>query len=578
MKRATNWRINFILILVFAFGAAIIGRLFFLQILERKLYESQALGQQMDFNDVVGSRGQIYCEDSQETKGVQGDGELKSLAINEDSWTISVNPKDITDKTVFANELSKDVGETSDQILSQISGQGSYVVIKKGVSSDDLDKIKLLNLPSLSWQNYPVRFYPQGSMAAQTVGFLGGLGTGQYGIEGYYDNILKGQSEFQGQTLGLDSIFSNNDPTSLNGSDIYLTIDYNIQFQAEALLASEQKKDDIDSGQIIVMKPDTGKILALANFPSFDPNQYSKVADLGIFQDSAVEKLFEPGSIMKAFTMAAALNEGKITPDTSYVDTGSVMFGKKAIHNFDSEVWGKETMTQVLENSINTGAVFAEQQIPHQTFFDYINKFGFTQKTGIDLQGEVYSSNNSLRNGPDIDYATASFGQGIELTPIQIARGYCAIANGGKLVKPYIVEKIVNGNNEIDTKPVISAPIISSQALSQLNTMLISVVDKGFNGVAKVPGYYLAGKTGTAQIPLPGGGGYEPDNDTVQSFVGYGPAFNPQFLILVKLDRPKVPKSALSAVPIFKQLASYIINYWQIPPDYDVNAKPTQDK
>lgn len=568
MKKNVNWRIGFILFFIVAFGAAIVSRLFFLQILERKLYEAQALGQQTAFNSVVGSRGQIFCATSQETKGNQKSGEVKSLAINKDSWTISANPKDIPDKAAFADILSKNISQSSKQILSELNSQDSYIVIQKDLSTEEFNKIKALNLKGLSWQNVPDRFYPQGQMASQVVGFLGGAGDGQYGIEGYYEDILKGKSGIQKEKSGIDSIFSNDDQISLDGSDIYLTIDYNIQFQAENLLKQEQKKDDIDSGQIIVLKPDTGKILALANFPNFDPNKYSKEADLGIFQNSAIQKLFEPGSIMKPFTMAAALNEGKITPDTTYVDTGILKFGTYSIHNFANEVYGEQTMTQVLENSINTGAVFAEQQIPHKTFFDYIDKFGFTSKTGIDLQGEVYSRNDLLKNGPDVEFATASFGQGIELTPMQIAKGFCAIANGGKMVKPYIVEKIINGKDETDIKPVISQPIVSQQAISQLNSMLINVVDKGFNSVAKIPGYYLAGKTGTAQVPLKNNKGYETDK-TIQSFVGYGPAFNPQFLILVKLDNPKVPKSSLSAVPVFKQLAQYIINYWQIPPDYD---------
>jgi len=575
MKKPSNWRINIILVLAFIFGAAIISRLFFLQILERKLYEAQALGQQTAVNTVVGSRGQIFCANSQETKGTQGSDEVKSLAINKDNWTIYANPNDIPDKPVFADALSQDIGQTKDQILSELDSKGSYLAIEKNLSADELDKIKALNLRGLSWQNEPDRFYPQGEMLSQALGFLGGSGVGQYGIEGYYDDILKGKAGIEEKKPGLGSIFSNDNQISLDGSDLYLTIDYNIQFQAENLLKKEQIKDDIDSGQIIVMRPDTGRILAMANFPNFNPNQYSKESSLSIFQNSLTQKLFEPGSIMKPFTMAAALNEGRITPDTNYVDTGVVSFGVKSIHNFNNEVYGKETMTQVLENSINTGAVFAEQQIPHDVFFDYIDKFGFTSKTGVDLQGEAYSQNNNLKNGPDMNYATASFGQGIELTPLQIARGYCAIANGGRLVKPYIVEKIVNGEDESDTRPEISEPIVSQNTLSQLNSMLISVVDKGFNGVAKIPGYYLAGKTGTAQVPLQNGKGYDL-NKTVQSFVGYGPAFNPQFLILVKLDNPKVSKSALSAVPIFKELAQYIINYWQIPPDYDANVpKPS---
>lgn len=568
MKKPTSWRLTAVTIIIFLFGAAIIGRLFFLQVLERKQFQAQAMGQQVSFNDIIGSRGQIFSAISQDTKGVEGTGDVKSLAINKDGWTISVNPNSISDKESFADTLSKNINQTKDQIMSELNSNDEYVVLDKGLSSDDLNKIKALNLKGLSWQNIPARFYPQGEFASQTIGFLGGAGSGQYGVEGYYDDILKGKTGIKEQQAGLNSFFSDDDPVSLNGSDLYLTIDYNIQWQAEQMLKAEQVKDDIDSGQIIVMRPDTGRILALANFPSFDPNNYGKETDLEIFQDSAVQKLFEPGSIMKPFTMAAVLNEGKITPDTTYVDTGVDVFGSKQIHNFDNEVWGKQTMTQVLESSINTGAVFAEEQIPHQTFFNYLDKFGFNEKTGVDLQGEVYSKNNQLINGPDINYATAAFGQGIDLTAMQIARGYCAIANGGKLVKPYIVDKIVNGDDEIDTQPEISDPIVSPGTISQLTSMLISVVDKGFNGVAKIPGYYLAGKTGTAQVALPGGKGYDP-NTTIQSFVGYGPAFNPQFLILVKLDNPKVPKSALSAVPVFKQLAQYIINYWKIPPDYD---------
>jgi cell division protein FtsI/penicillin-binding protein 2 len=572
MKSFKNWRTNVVLVLFLIFGAAIISRLFFLQILERKLFQAQALGQQAGFYSTMGSRGQIFCENSQETKGAKGSGEVKGLAINKDSWIISANTNDITDKQAFAEKLAEKIGLAKEEILSKLDDQDYYIILKKGLSSDELNAIKALDIKGLSWQNDPARFYPQGELASQNLGFLGGEGSGQYGIEGYHEDILRGKQGIKENKKGLSSIVSGEEQISLDGSDIYLTIDYNIQFQAELLLKKAAENLSMESGQIIVMKPDSGRILALANFPSFNPNQYSKEESLGIFQNGAVQKLFEPGSIMKPFTMAAALNEGKIAPDTTYTDTGFVKFGIKTIHNFNNEVYGEQTMTQVLESSINTGAVFAEQQISHEVFFDYIDKFGFTEKTGVDLQGETYSRNDNLKNGPDMNFATAAFGQGIELTPIQIASGFCAIANGGKLVKPYIVEKIVNGTDETETKPEISAPIISRQTASQLTTMLIKVVDNGFNKVAKIPGYYIAGKTGTAQVPLKNGKGYEEDK-TIQSFVGYGPALNPQFLILVKLDNPKVSKSSLSAVPVFKELAQYIINYWKIPPDYDINKK-----
>jgi cell division protein FtsI (penicillin-binding protein 3)/stage V sporulation protein D (sporulation-specific penicillin-binding protein) len=566
MNRFKSWRANLILILFIIFGAAIVSRLFYLQILEHKLFAAQALGQQVGFSSVAGYRGQIFCHSGES-------GGIKSLATNQNSWTISVNLKEIDDKQAFAKILSSALDQTEDQIIAKLNNQDSYITLAKGLSDDELDKVKEKDLAGLSWQNNPVRFYPQNDFVSQVVGFLGGEGSGQYGIEGYYEDSLKGKSGIMERKSGIDFLFSSASPTSLDGSDVYLTIDYYIQLQAEALLNKYKSKLDMDAGQIIVMKPDTGKIVALANFPGFNPNKYSKEKDLDIFQNSAMQKLFEPGSILKPFTMAAALNEGKITPDTTYTDTGTVQFGTKVIHNFAKEKYGLQTMTQVLEKSINTGAVYAEEKLDHQTFLDYFDKFGFFKKTGVDLQGEVFSRNDNLKSGPDMNYATASFGQGIELTPIQVARGFCAFANGGKLVKPYIVEKIGgpagSGREEIQTKPEISQPIISQQTASQITTMLISVVDNGFNSVAKIPGYYLAGKTGTAQVPLSGGKGYDPDK-TIQSFIGYGPALNPQFLILVKLDDPKVSKSSLSAVPVFKELAQYIINYWKIPPDYDI--------
>lgn len=528
------------------------------------------MGQQVGFSNIVGVRGQIFCTSSQKDKGVKGSGEIKSLSINTDSWTISVNPNQILEISTFAEMLSGKIGIAREEIEKKLENNESHIVIKKKVSSDELDEIKALNLKGLYWQNEPERFYPQGELLAQTLGFLGGEGKGQYGVEGYYNNILEGKFGVKKEKKGLSSLLFDNSSISLDGSDIYLTIDYNIQFQAESLLKQAKEKFDIDEGQIIVIKPDSGRILALADFPSFDPNYYSKEKDLGIFQNGAVQKLFEPGSIFKPFTMASALNEGKITPDTTYVDTGSLKFGSYTIKNFNDKVYDKKTMTEVLESSINTGVVFAQQQIGNKLFFEYVDKFGFTKKTGIDIQGEVNSQNENLKNGPDVTFATASFGQGIEVTPIQIVRAFSAFANGGKLVKPYIVEKIVNGRDEIITKPEVSFPIISQKAVFDVTAMLISTVENGFNSISKIQGYYVAGKTGTAQVPLKGKRGYD-EYKTIQSFIGYAPALSPQFLILVKLDSPKVPQSSLSAVPIFNDLAQYIINYWQIPPDYGVS-------
>lgn len=562
-----NWRLKVFLFLLFILAATIVGRLFYLQILQHRFYESQALGQHAGFQEIKGMRGEIFSEKAQEDYGNSQSKKIKSLAINQKNWLLFAIPKQIEDKHSFADTLSKAINESKESIISKLEKSNSYVVIEKDVSMKDMNVIKELKLPGLYLEENYRRYYPESFFASQVIGFLGGDGTGQYGIEGYYEDILKGKTGIKEERRGLD-VINSEDVSYLNGSDVYLTIDYNIQFQAELLLQEAEKNIDIDSGQIIVMKPDSGRILAMANFPSFDPNNYSKEKNLRIFQNSAVQKIFEPGSVFKPFTMAVALNEGKVSPDTTFEDKGFVTIGPDTIYNFDRKKYGVQDMSGILEKSINTGVVFLSQLISHQIFLEYIDTFGFNSKTNVDLQGEVYSRNEILKQGPgDISLATASFGQGIEMTPLQLVRAFSIFANHGKMVKPYIVGKIIHGGEMTTIQPKISDNIISEKTASQVTTMLTNVVERGFGKGAKVSGYYLAGKTGTAQVPYENKKGYYPDK-TIQSFIGFGPALKPQFLILVKLDNPNVPKSSLSAAPIFQKLAKYIIDYWQIPPDY----------
>ena len=559
------WKSKLFLFLVFLLAAIIIGRLFYLQILNYKFYQSQALGQQAGFSQTKGSRGEIFLSNSGGSHGNYSSSQIKSLAINKDEWLLSSTPSKIEDKEVFADELSNAIGETKESILSKINSSDSYIVLKKDLSQGEVDSINNLDLKGLTLENNPGRYYPQEDSLSQMIGFVGGDDNGQYGIEGYYNDILNGQEGIMEAKSGFDSI--GDSFSYLNGSDLYLTIDYNIQFEAESLLEEAKKNINIDSGQIIVLNPHSGRVLALANFPNFNPNAYSKETNFDIFQNATVQKIFEPGSIFKPFTMGMALEEGKVTPETRFVDTGSVKIGPDTVYNFDHKKYGDQDMSGILEKSINVGAVFLSQKLSHQTFIDYLEKLGLNDKTGIDLQGEVASRNEVLKNGSDFGFATASFGQGIEMTPMQLISAFSIFANGGKMVKPYVVDKIIHDEEEQDASPQTGRQVISEKTASEVTTMMTNVVNRGFGSGAKVPGYYLAGKTGTAQVPIPGKLGYD-KNKTIQSFIGFGPALKPEFLILVKLDNPKVPQSSLSAAPIFKKLAQYIINYWQIPPDY----------
>lgn len=565
-----NFRINLIFIFLLFSWAAVIGKLFFIQVLHFSFYKALAQGQQKFLSEVQGERGTIFLKD--------GEREIP-LAINREWSFCYISPREIKDKEETAENLSRILSLEKDKILERITSRGEeslFLILKQKLAEEEISNLKKINLPGIYLAEESLRDYPQGPLASNVIGFLGGEGEGQYGIEGYFNDLLEGGEGFlEGEKGPLGSLFLNsaNFLADKKGSDILLTIDYNIQFMAEKLLKEAKEKFEIEEGQIIVIDPNSGKIIALTQFPTFNPNYYSEEKNLDIFQNSAIQKIFEPGSVFKPIIMATALDQEKITPQTTYIDKGQVKIEgwPKPLYNYGNRVYGEQTMTNVLEKSINTGAVFAEQQVTHNLFLEYIEKFGFFDKTGIDLQGEIFSQNKELKKGYEVNFATASFGQGIEITPIQLARAYSAIANGGKLVKPYVVEKILENGKTEETQPVISSSIIARRTADQLTAMLVSVIENGYGKAAKIPGYYIAGKTGTAQVPWSALGidkkGYS--DKTIQTFSGFAPAFNPRFLILIKLNNPNTKTAEYSAVPIFHELTKYIIDLWQIPPDYE---------
>jgi cell division protein FtsI/penicillin-binding protein 2 len=392
-------------------------------------------------------------------------------------------------------------------------------------------------------------------------------------LEEYYQQELEGKEGFFTTVRNVGAYLAWPSSEALkDGADLLLTIDYNIQAQAEAILQREQPKLQFEQASIIVMEPLSGRIMALANTPSFNPNEYGQTKDLAVFQNPTIQGLFEPGSVFKPLTMAAAFEAGALKPDTTYEDKGIVRIGGYKVLNYDERVWGKRTMTEVLEFSINTGAVFAQQQLGNEKFLQALERFGMFYPTGIDLAGETYSQNQELKKGYDITFATASFGQGIEITPMQLVRAYSALANKGTMVKPYVVEKRMNGNAEHETKPEFSLPVVSAKTANLVTHMMVNVIEHGFSKRAKIPGYYIAGKTGTAQVAWSALGqnksGYS--DKTVQSFAGFAPAYDPRFLIVVKLDNPQTKTAEYSAMPMFRELAKYIIDYLEISPDYEV--------
>ena len=560
-----DWRTNIILLIFILIPAAIIiSRLVFLQIVKHDFYNALAQGQQNIFSEAKGRRGEIYFSDKNDN--------LHLVAMNKTTKLCFAVLNEINDKEKTSQELSMILDLKKEDILSDLNKKEvNFLVIKSRLNNEKAEKIESLNLPGIFLRDQIIREYPYEDFASHIIGFVNNDGLGQYGVEQYYDNVLAGKESFIESKKGPAGFLFLSGEDTLNGSDIFLTIDYNIQFKAEELLEETYENLDIEGGQIIVIDPFSGKILAMAQYPRYDLNSYSSY-DFEIFKNGSVQKLFEPGSVFKPITMAGALNEGKITPQTTYEDPGMVEINGWPIYNYDQRIYpGEITMTEVLEKSINTGAVFAQSQLGNEKFLEYIQKFSFFEPTNIDLPAEAFSQNEEFKKGYDVNFATVSFGQGIEITPIQLVRAFCAISNGGETIKPYLIKGTQENNNIIETQSETSRTnVISNETSSKLTAMMVSVVKNGFAKKAQVPGYYIAGKTGTAQISFAAleenESGYS--DKTWQSFIGWLPAFEPKFLIFVKLDNPKTKTAEYSAMPVFKDLAKYIIDYWQIPPEY----------
>jgi cell division protein FtsI/penicillin-binding protein 2 len=346
-----------------------------------------------------------------------------------------------------------------------------------------------------------------------------------------------------------------------------LTLDRNIEFFVCEKIKAAVERHGADGGSVVVMDPKSGAILAMCSYPDFDPNEYSKTEDINVFNNPATFYQYEPGSIFKAITIAAALDLEKVTPTTTYNDEGFVKVDDRTIKNSDEKAHGVQTMTDVLDESLNTGAVFAVQKIGAESFKKYVEDFGFGETVGIGLDFESSGNISSLSKKGAIWSATGSFGQGISVTPIQVVAAFGAIANGGKLMKPYIIDEIRKSNGEIiKAEQKVIRQVISSRTATLLGGMLASVVEHGHGKRAGVPGYYVAGKTGTAQVAKKDGSGYERDV-TIGSFVGFAPVEDPKFVMLVKIDHPRDTIWAeATAAPLFGEIAKFMLNYFKVPP------------
>ncbi|MFC1787809.1 peptidoglycan D,D-transpeptidase FtsI family protein [Patescibacteria group bacterium] len=575
-QKQKDWRTDVFRYSVFGFAFLIVFRLFMLQVIDHSFYQSLATGQHEIFQELVPARGEVLIHDLKDRQVLPVATNQFLAFVYADPRQI-INPEETALKLIEIFEMTEAEGVNLTEKLSK--QDDPYEPIRRKVSDDDLKKITDLDLPGIHFVRDKVRLYPEPELGGHVVGFVGankeGVLSGKYGVEGFFDESLAGQPGFlrseKDITGRLISIGNRSIEPAQDGVDIVLTIDRSIQHAACSALKRAMTEHQADRGSVIIIEPHTGQILALCGVPDFDPNNYQQASDLNIFNNPAIFLAYEPGSVFKPITIAAALDSGAVTPQTIYHDTGVVAIDEYEIKNSDEKANGYQTMTQALEKSLNTGMIFAMRETGQDVFTEYVKNFGFGQATEIQLDTEVAGNISSLDLGPEIYAATASFGQGITVTPLQIVSAYGAIANGGILKKPYIIDEIRYPSGEVvKTEPKDHRRVIETKTASLLGAMLVSVIEHGHGTQAAVEGYYIGGKTGTAQVAKKDGLGYD-EEVTIGSFAGFGPVEDPKFAMIVRIDNPKEVKWAeATAAPVFGEIAQFLLQYFEVPPNREI--------
>lgn len=556
-------------VLLTAIGSLIAGRLFFIQVISHKYYETLAERQHTASLSVNTRRGNIYFSEL--------DGGLFTVAHTKSGFLAYIDPRKIEDPESLYAALSDIIqGLERKNFLKLASKKDDpFEIIAHRLEADSAEKIAALNHSGVGVLGEEWRFYPAGVLAANVIGFAGYKGddiVGRYGIEYSQEEMLSGKKNvFEGRRtvagIFLDwgkKIFPDIHPAY----DVVLTIEPQAQLFLEEELqrAVDKWRPSLAGG--IIMDPETGRILAMASRPAFDPNKYGEVKSLDVFVNPNLEHIYELGSVFKPLTLAAALDLQKITPETTYFDRGFVEVGGKKIENYDGKGRGLADMQRVLNESLNTGAVFVMRQIGPENLKKYFERLGLYEKTGILLPGEVSGDLSNLKSGREIEYATAAFGQGVAVTPLAFLRAVSALANGGKLVKPLIIKRVlVDGAPDIIFEPEVEEDVISPQTSDEITRMLVRVVDEALlGGTVRNGRYSIAAKTGTAELPNPGGRGYS--GEYLHSFFGYGPAYDARFAIFLFLVKPQeVRYASQSLAEPFMNIMKFLLNYYNVPPD-----------
>lgn len=549
----------------------VIARLFYWQVIRSRVLASQAESQYQTTSVVQAPRGNILASD-----GSWLAARSTSYLLFAELPKLDQNPRRIADQLApffLENQDERQaLLDEVERIYALLTKKESvWVPIKRGLSPEVKKNIESLKIKGVGFEKEEARVYPEASVAAQMLGFVGkddeGANVGYFGLEGYYDLPLSGKPGFresEKDAKGAPLVFGDRQEVSaISGIDLITHIDKTIQLSVDEKLKNGIEKYGAKAGTVIVMRPRDGAVLAMSSYPSYDPEKYAKFSN-ELFKNPAISDAFEPGSIFKTIVMASALDAGAVDEDTVCECAGPVKVDKYTIETWDNKYHPDSKMADVIKHSDNVGMVFVGERMGHEKLYDYIRNFGFGSLSDIDLQGEASPALRDKNKWSVVDLATATFGQGIAVTPIQMITAVSAIANKGKLIQPQVVDKISSGNWVEDLKPAGENQVISSEAAEKITKMMIEAAKNGESKWTNTPGFLVAGKTGTAQIPI--SGHYDAEK-TIASFVGFAPADDPEFVMLVTLHEPQSSQWASeTAAPLWYDVAKDIFLYFGIQP------------
>lgn len=544
------------------------SRLFFIQIVKGDDYKKEADKQyNASFFDIF-DRGAVYFTEKS--------GNKISAAVVKNGYEAEINTKFLSNPEDVYQKLSEIIVLDKEFFMAKaLKKNDPSEVIARRLDEETAIKIKNLKISGLSVYPESWRYYPFGSLASHVLGFVGYKDdklVGRYGIESFYEETLKRNvADLKRNSFTeLFSDFKKIIVGSEKNGDIVLTIEPTVQSMLEKNLKKIKEKYSAQTAGGLVIDPKTGNVIAMASVPDFDPNQYAKTKSYSVFINPLVESVIEMGSIMKPLTLAASMDTGSIASSTAYTDNGFLVFGPSRIENYDGKARGVVNMQKVLNDSLNTGAVFAMQKMGKEKFKEYLFKYGFGEKTGIELPQEGKNNIVNIINGErDVEYATASFGQGIAVTPISMAVALSSLANGGLIMKPSVVkEEALKGSRDKIIQPQEIRRVLKKETAEEITKMLVFVVDNALvNGSYKMEHYSVAAKTGTAQLVEKGKKTYT-EGEFIHTFFGYAPAFDAKFLTFLFIVKPQGAKYASNTLTEpFMDITKFLLNYYEIPPD-----------